>query len=144
MVKLVDLGGGLTRKCYEDDVCFGVLESEQSVKGYVLLILKNHYDTVSDKRIQDDELVAYWRGAQELIRRIKERLGAEMVYAVTLCEGVRHYHNHLIPRYANSDIGFQYMARIEREYTDIPFNKLLTDDQRHIELHKLADLLCTT
>ena len=144
---------------YEDDFTYAVLDEGQDQRGYVLLILKQHRDTLFDANISAYELMAFWRAAQKIGNAQKKTLGAENVYAVTLCDGLRHFHVHLVPRYVWSDKdkeryrelfterdgeesvnacidkgligGFWYLADGERYYKETEFWKLSEGDKKN-------------
>ncbi|MBU2052434.1 HIT family protein [Patescibacteria group bacterium] len=88
-----------SHQVYEDDVCYAVLEREQSIPGYTLVILKEHKNTILDQSITDEQIVHFWRVVQKIGNALKEALGAENVYVCSLCDGVNHFHAHLAPRY---------------------------------------------
>ncbi len=149
---------GLSRKVYDDDYCYAVLELEQSVKGYTLVIPKKHYETILDSSIDDVEIIQFWRVVQKIGNAIKATLGAENVYVCSLCDGIKHFHVHLIPRYPWTDEdknryselfterdgeqsvklcttigrigGFWYLADTERNFKEIEFAKLSIEEQQ--------------
>lgn len=157
------------RTIYEDPVVFASLEEEQSVRGYTLVILKSHYDTILDQDIPTTELIYFWRKVQEIGNAIKESFGAENVYVCTLCDGIKHFHVHLIPRYKWTDDdkrrysdlfverdgpasiltctqngtigGFWWLADAERNYKDTPFMQK-SEDERHKILSETAEKIC--
>ena len=157
-----------SRKVYEDDVCYAVLENEQSIIGYTLVILKEHKETILDNSITDEQLVGFWRAVHKIGNRLKTVLGAENVYVCSLCDGVSHFHVHLAPRYKwttqdkerYSELfrerdgeqavklstalgkigGFWYLADTERDYSKTEFGRLSIDGKGKF-LQDLADRL---
>lgn len=155
----------LSGKIYEDDYCYAVLELEQSVVGYTLVILKRHRDNAMDITITTDEIIAINKTVGRIGRAIMDVTKAENIYIATLCDGVKHLHYHLVPRYKWSDNdkaryrdlfterdgeesvnlctgkgtigGFWYLADAERNYKNTGFWKLPVDKQ-YENLAKLA------
>ncbi len=154
------------RLVYEDTTTYAILEEKQSALGYILVILKTHYDTILDEGISAFETVSFWKTVRYLGNRIKTILGAENVYVASLCDGVKHFHVHLIPRYKWTDKdkerykelfterdgkesvefytskntigGFWYAADKERFYKETDFFKSKDRDKK---LKELADTL---
>ena len=151
------LPGDRTRKFYEDDFCQVILEMEQSTKGYALVIPHKHFDTIADDSITNEEITHLYRVIQKIVSLQKKILGAENVYVCTLCDGLKHLHFHLIPRYkwtdkdkeryrelflsrdgeASVDLcttlnmigGFWYMADLEHNFKETEFGRLPHDKQ---------------
>jgi len=155
----------LTSKVYEDDTCYAILELEQSAWGYTLVILKEHKETILDENITSEQNDGFWKVVRKIGNVIKRKLGAENVYVCSLCDGVSHFHVHLIPRYKWTDEhkkryielfkdrdgersvklataigligGFWYIADTERNFHKTDFMKLPKDEQLR-QLAKLA------
>lgn len=156
------------RTVYEDEDCFVSLEEEQSIKGYILVVPKKHYHTILDQSIKDDELIKFWRIVQKVGNALK-RFGAENVYVCSMCDGLKHFHVHLIPRYTWTDEnkkryaelfterdgtesvkkciergligGYWWLADSEKNYNKTSFMQLPIET-RHSLLSALARSLC--
>lgn len=154
----------LSRKVYQDDNTLAVLELEQSVKGYTLVIPRKHHDTLFDE-IPPEDLANFWQVVNKIGNAIKLVLGAENIYVASLCDGIKHFHVHLIPRYKWTDAdkeryrelfterdgpesislcthadligGFWYPADAERNYKNSDFWKL-PNGERYKVLDDLA------
>jgi len=70
------------------------------VAGWVVLTTARHVRCLAD--LDDAEAVALARLAVRVQRAQRATLGAEIAYAVSLGEQVKHFHLHLIPRYADT------------------------------------------
>jgi len=158
---------GLGTIVYDDARCWAKLENEQSIRGYTLLILKDHYDTFMGDIPQDD-LTHFWSVAKDLGKAIKTALGAENIYMASLCDGIKHFHIHLIPRYKWSEQdkdrfielftkrdglesvnkcvrnntlgGFWFLGDAERNYKEIAFAHLSIKEQE-AERREIANLI---
>jgi histidine triad (HIT) family protein len=83
-------------KIYEDEKCLAFLDIKPVSPGHVLLIPKEHYQTMADT---PDDLVAYlYIKAKELMVKIKKAAGADYVALSVAGTDVPHFHIHLIPR----------------------------------------------
>lgn len=151
---------------YEDLFCYAILENEQSIKGYTLVINKPHRDTLFSDALTDSEMVGFWRGVQKVGNAIKDAFGAERIYVISMCDGVTHFHVHLAPRYAWTDKdkiryrelfterdgkesvdkcvrantigGFWYLADTEKDYHKTDFMSL--PEGRRLSILKLRAL----
>ena len=154
------------RRIYGNSNCYALLEAEQSVCGYTLVIPKAHHETLFATDIGDFELEKFWRTVQRIGRAIMKTVGCENIYVVSMCDGVRHFHVHLTPRYKWTDADKQryrelfterdgeqsinaciekgtiggnwYLADAERNYTKTEFMKMPLD-KRIIRLKQLAE-----
>lgn len=70
------------------------------VAGWVVATTDRHLRCLAD--LTDDEASALARLAARVQRAQRDVLGAEIAYAVSLGESVKHFHLHLIPRYATT------------------------------------------
>lgn len=145
----------------ENTFCYSIVDRAQWKKcwGHVLVILKNHREDITDNRLSDDELNSIMCYVSKLSKALKDLLNesasnkVERIYVCSLCDGVRHLHFHLLPRYKFDDKdkldyftffegkkrpdvlkkeiedekmgGFWYLFREERERVDYP-----DDDER--------------
>ncbi len=70
------------------------------VAGWVVATATRHVRCLAD--LDDAEAIALARLSVRVQRAQRETLGAETSYAVSLGEQVRHFHLHLVPRYADT------------------------------------------
>ena len=70
------------------------------VAGWVVATIERHVRCLGD--LTDDEAGRLARLAARVQRAQRDVLGAQVAYAVSLGEVVRHFHLHLIPRYAST------------------------------------------
>jgi len=91
------------KKVYEDDSFIAFLDIRPSSKGHTLLIPKKHYETFLDMPVEEEkELFAK---VQELGKKLKEKLSAQLIFLLVMGEEVPHTHIHLIPFYDTMPIG---------------------------------------
>lgn len=92
-------------KIYEDDFVLGFLDINPSTNGDLLLIPKNHVETILDL----DSNV--WLHLQEVVKKLyptlKERLacsGLTLVQNNEYGQDVKHFHLHVTPRYKDDEL----------------------------------------
>jgi diadenosine tetraphosphate (Ap4A) HIT family hydrolase len=161
------------RDIYEDESTFAVLCPQQYTAGHTLLILKDHKTDITDD-ISPPHLMAFIMAIHKVAVRLKESAlnssgeSPERIYVCALCDGVKHLHAHLIPRYpftsddektyretfkkrdgeagvekniAEGDMGgFWYVAEREKDYKHSAFGQKSSQEQAQI-LQELANQL---
>ncbi len=89
---------------HEDDLFKVKLEGYPRARGHTIVVYKPHREDVSD--LSEDEAGRVFEVCVRVVKAIKEGLGAEKVYLVTMCDGeLNHLHLQLLPRYAGERIG---------------------------------------
>lgn len=91
-----------TRKVYEDDLVFVIMDIEPTSNGHMLVIPKEHY--VDFTEISDDILLHINKIAKKMTKLVYERLNADGIRLVNnygIYQVVKHYHLHIIPCYKN-------------------------------------------
>ncbi len=89
---------------YEDNLFRIFLERNARKSGHVIIIVKDHYEDISEMPISLAE--PFHRITNITISALKEVLGALKVYLVTMCDGgPNHLHFQLIPRYEGEPHG---------------------------------------
>ncbi len=90
---------------YEDDKIKVIMNIDPITNGHLLVLPKEHVVNILDI---EPELVTYcFTKLKELYPKLKEKLNCE---GLTICENnelgqdIRHFHLHLIPRYANDEV----------------------------------------
>lgn len=83
-------------KLYEDDNFLAFLDIEPKAPGHTLLIPKVHHRWFYD--MPDDEYIALFMKAKELIPELKEKYKTDYVKLGIVGTDVPHVHIHLIPR----------------------------------------------
>lgn len=92
------------RGIYEDESTFAILSPEQYTAGHTLLILKGHKEDITDD-LSEPDLSAFMIAVHKVAVRLKELAQndrgeyPENIYVCILCDGIKHLHAHLIPRY---------------------------------------------
>ena len=103
-----------SRKIYEDNVCYGILDINPLNPGHVLLLTKEHYSIMP--QIPDEEVIHVFTVARNLsntILRSLEAEGTNIIVANGIAAGQRaqHFMVHVIPRKANDGVNFQLPQR---------------------------------
>jgi len=89
---------------FENDLFKVILEQKPRRSGHTIIIVKPHYDDISEMPIHIAEPLFLL--TNKIISAIKKVLGATKVYFVTMCDGgPNHLHFQLIPRYEGEDHG---------------------------------------
>ena len=89
-----------TRKVYEDEKVFVIMDVDPSQNGHMLVIPKKHY--VDYTELDDEILLHINKIAKDMTKLIYEKLNADGVRLVNnygLYQVVKHYHLHIIPAY---------------------------------------------
>lgn len=103
-VLLSDKNIPCNRLIFENKYCYSVLKPEQHTPGEALVILRKHFRDISDN-ISPEELSHIIIAAQKISRVMKCDLfnsngfKPDKIYVSTLCDGIKHFHFHLMPRY---------------------------------------------
>jgi len=81
-----------------------VLDSNPRARGHTIVVWKPHRADFSE--LEPGETAELFVRCTDVANAIKQGLGAEKVYLVTMCDGEpNHLHIQLIPRYAGEPIG---------------------------------------
>ncbi len=91
----------------EDERTVSFMDINPATRGHALVIPKTH--AVNLLEIEAQDLTAVALAAQQLARRVPERLGADGVNLINSCgsaawQTVFHFHLHVIPRYADDPL----------------------------------------
>ena len=87
-------------KLYEDDLVIVIMDAYPNVDGHVLVIPKNHYETLMD--IPNDVLIHINDIAKKYTEIIMDKLHVkELSWVVNYgnSQKVKHYHLHLLPNF---------------------------------------------
>jgi histidine triad (HIT) family protein len=89
-------------KVYEDEHTLAFMDINPATRGHALVIPRRHARNLLE--IGAEDLSATALTAQQLARRVSDRLGAEGVNLINSCgamawQTVFHFHIHVIPRY---------------------------------------------
>lgn len=94
---------------YEDDMVVSVLDIEPINEGHVLILPKQHADTID--KLSDDMLLAVMRTAKKIVPALNDIYGNEgysmMQNGGKFCD-FGHAHFHVFPRYDNDGFGWTY------------------------------------
>ena len=91
----------------EDERTIAFMDINPATRGHLLVVPREH--AVDLLEIDPEDLEAVARSAQQLARRIKERLSADGVNLLNSCgraawQTVFHFHVHVIPRYSGDPL----------------------------------------
>jgi diadenosine tetraphosphate (Ap4A) HIT family hydrolase len=89
------------------------LDPTQLSKGHAIAILWNHSDDITDASLLNEEHHALINAVQHVACMMKQKLSCVRVYVATLCDGVKHLHYHIIPRYETDITGFAFIGQRE-------------------------------
>jgi diadenosine tetraphosphate (Ap4A) HIT family hydrolase len=101
------------RWLYKDNYCIVTLNPIQLSMGHAIAILWNHSDDITDGSLLNEEHHALINAVRHVACSIKQKLLCERVYVATLCDGVKHLHYHIIPRYQTDTSGFAFVGQRE-------------------------------
>ena len=114
-----------SRKIYEDNVCFAILDISPRAKGHTLVISKEVYPTVADA---PEEVTGHM---MEIVKKIDRKMrkvlnadGTNVIINNSPASGqeVPHLHIHVLPRF-NGD-GLSFFPPVQ-SYEDGEADKLL-------------------
>ena len=96
-----------SQRIAEDERTVSFMDINPATRGHALVIPKAH--AVNLLEIEPDDLAAVALAAQQLAKRVPERLGADGVNLLNSCgaaawQAVFHLHVHVIPRYADDPL----------------------------------------
>jgi histidine triad (HIT) family protein len=96
-----------SQRIAEDERTVSFMDISPATRGHALVIPKTH--AVNLLEIEPEDLTAVALAAQQLAKRIPERLGAAGVNLINSCgsaawQTVFHFHLHVIPRYADDPL----------------------------------------
>jgi histidine triad (HIT) family protein len=100
-------------KVYEDDACVAFLDVGPLAEGHVLLILRQHIETM--EQLTDDQAANLLRNLPALIKAIRAATGCEGVNVLqnngrAASQLVMHVHVHIVPRRAGDEFHFNWPA----------------------------------
>ena len=104
---------------YEDSAHIAFLDIRPYTKGHTLVIPKKHY--VQFLELPKKEVSELFALAQEIGKKLKAALGAELIFLSVMGEEVPHTHVHLIPYYGE----MPFARRLEPPDEDL--NKVLKE-----------------
>lgn len=92
---------------HEDERTVAIMDISPATRGHLLVIPRRHARDL--REIEGEDLQAVMRVAQELARRVLERLGADGVNLLNSTgsaawQTVFHFHVHVIPRYEDDPL----------------------------------------
>jgi len=95
-------GEGPSKKVYEDDNVFVILDINPRNPGHMLVMPKKHYETLFE--MPDSEAGEFFKTVKKMAERCKSGVNAD---GVSICQSngraagqiVQHMHAHIIPRF---------------------------------------------
>jgi histidine triad (HIT) family protein len=114
-----------SKTVYEDDTIKVIMNINPITDGHLLILPKEHYENILD--IQEEIIAHSIKILREkLYPLLKEKLNCE---GFTICENnflgqdIKHFHIHVIPRYQNDKVDFNYNSELLSDIDDV-FTKL--------------------
>ena len=86
-----------SKAIYEDGAHIAFLDIKPYTKGHTLIIPKKHY--INFLELPKKEVSELFALAQELGKKLKAALGAQLIFLSVMGEEIPHTHVHLIPYY---------------------------------------------
>ena len=103
-----------SKTVYEDDTIKVIMNINPITDGHLLILPKEHYENILD--IQEEIIAHSIKILREkLYPLLKEKLNCE---GFTICENnllgqdIKHFHIHVIPRYQNDKVDFNYNSEL--------------------------------
>jgi histidine triad (HIT) family protein len=98
----------------EDERTVAFMDISPATDGHLLVIPRAHYEDVLV--IDDADLDATMHTARAMVRRVKDRLGADGVNLLNSCgraawQTVFHFHVHVIPRYDDDPLKLPWVPK---------------------------------
>ena len=98
-----------SRKIYEDEKAFAILDINPANPGHILLLTKEHYSIMP--QVPDDELAHVFMAAKSLSNSMLRSIdahGTNIIVANGIAAGQRaqHFMVHIIPRKENDGVNF--------------------------------------
>lgn len=93
-----------SKKIYEDEKILAFMDINPVSPGHTLVVPKKH--TLDFQTISDSELTEIMKKTKGLSRLITERLQAQgytLVQNNGICQEVKHFHLHIIPKYSKKN-----------------------------------------
>lgn len=97
---------------YEDSLVRCQFEKYPRATGQTIIVSKAHYEDISEMPLDLGTYIL--KVSNEIIKLLKETIGAKKVYMCTICDGKRnHLHFQLLPRLEGDPIGYENFVREE-------------------------------
>ncbi len=96
-----------SQRIAEDEKTVSFMDINPATRGHALVVPKAH--AVNLLEVEPSDLTAVALAAQQLAKRVSQRLGADGVNLINSCgsaawQTVFHFHVHVIPRYADDPL----------------------------------------
>lgn len=94
-----------SKKIFENDHVFVMLDAQPLAPGHTLVLPKNHHENILD--LPDNEVEDYFKGVKKAVGMIEEALEPDgFTHGINhnVGQAVDHLHFHIIPRW-NDDVG---------------------------------------
>ena len=118
-----------SRKIYDDDKVFAILDINPANPGHILLITKEHYSIMP--QVPDDEIAHVFMAAKSLSNSMLRGIdahGTNIIVAngITAGQRAQHFMVHIIPRKENDGVNFTIPQKtMEQNEIEIIGNKLI-------------------
>ena len=105
-----------SKKVYEDELVYVIMDINPTVNGHMLVLPKKHYTDFTE--LDSDILIHINEVSKNLTKTIYDKLGANGIRLVVnygAYQEVKHYHLHLIPSYET----FEELKGVEEIYNKL-------------------------
>jgi histidine triad (HIT) family protein len=124
-----------SKKVYEDTNAFVFLDINPRNPGHMLVIPKNHYETIFD--MPDNEIGGFFKIVKKMAEKCRSAVGAEGI-SISQSNGriagqmVLHMHAHIIPRFSTEGPpGLESILPVKR-MDEANLDKIVTALQKNI------------
>jgi histidine triad (HIT) family protein len=109
-------------KIYEDDVVLSILDIAPWNRGHVIVILKNHKETIFE--LTEKEAEKIMPTAKKIAVAVKKAMKCEGINLIQnngeiAGQTVNHYHLHIIPRYKEDNITIEAVPVKVNDYEEV-------------------------
>lgn len=111
---------------YEDDVCEVIMDAFPTTEGHVLIVLKEHVESLDQASYETVAHVA--KVAKFISNAMKLALNPDGVTTVEnsgLLQEIPHAHIHLIPTYEKQR-GLEFISKADRSRIEVEYQKILS------------------
>lgn len=114
-----------SKTIYEDEVIKVILNINPETNGHLLVLPKKHYDNLFDieKKIIDHSIDIIKENIYPLLKKKLNCEGLTISQNNFLGQEIKHFHIHLVPRYQEDNLEFNYnkdlIKDIDKIYNDL-------------------------
>jgi len=133
-----------TKKIYDDDRCFAILDIKPANKGHILLIPKKHFAVLTKV---DDSLIGHLfivaNHLSEIIYEVVDAQGTNLIAAngPLAGQGVPHALINIIPRFEKDQVQISWMHKEVSEEEMSELQKKISEKASQIKLTKQVEII---